>query len=50
MALLRLDELQRIVDVHDVSSFYMYVYKMLPCAKVSRAQQQTCGAFNALRP
>lgn len=35
MSLLGLEEMQRLADVQDVSSFYMYVYKMLPCAKVS---------------
>lgn len=38
--LLSLEDIQRLANVQDVSSFYMYVFKMLPCGKVSLWQQQ----------
>jgi hypothetical protein len=35
MPSLQLADIQRLANVDDVSSFYMYIYKMLPCPKVS---------------
>lgn len=34
-ALLRLNEVRQLANVQDVDSFYMFVFKMLPCDKVS---------------
>jgi len=36
-ALLHLNEVRQLANVQDVDSFYMFVFKMLPCDKVSTA-------------
>lgn len=34
--LLNLEEVKQLSNVEDVESFYMFVFKMLPCSKVRR--------------